>query len=599
MHILISQRPLIRIELDIPESAEELTGNPDIEMDGTQCYETAGPQNGDIPTRDDNASEADVNASDDSIVCPQPASESPPSSRPRRTSCPPASYILDSDGNVSECSIKKRGYNKDDLSAVAAAKLRYGYGGRSLADTLTRNNKSHGYDQPVTHAKLRSAEFKLQMTKLRELKDFAPILLSWDGCEDTVKVKRGTVKRHHVTLVAHPGRRPLGFFEVGDKSADVHIKCLEAYFKLVGMKFDEILAVLTDGENGNSGGKGHPHGGSIGKLERHINRPVLRIICLLHTTEIFFKTFFEMLDGGTKGNKEFGGELGKAMSDDEALRTIGEFEEYGDYDLSLEGQEEHEISKDARTLFELAMSVREGYLDKALAGRKLIEMSTVRWTSTAQRALRLYMSNHHCAKSKNLKLLVRYIMDIYLPMHLNIKTRWRVENGPGLLVEQFMRWNQFCSDNAVSPKMKTKMAARMQGNCFMLHPHMLIASGVQLEGGFVEPDVNKRWHLPLVNLNATRVEDAIQTRIFDGVLHYKVEPLKELKNREWVAVSTPPGLHGDFTDMPCHSQGTEHAVALTSKVVADVNGTNQKGYLKQIGTILAVDCDRKSSRVGQ
>ena len=83
------------------------------------------------------------------------------------------------------------------------------------------------------------------------------------------------------------------------------------------------------------------------------------------------------------------------------------------------------------------------------------------------------------------------------------------------------------------------------------------------------------------------------------MLHYKVEPLKELKNREWVAVSTPPGLHGDFTDMPCHSQGTEHAVALTSKVVADVNGTNQKGYLKQIGTILAVDCDRKSSRVGQ
>ena len=43
----------------------------------------------------------------------------------------------------------------------------------------------------------------------------------------------------------------------------------------------------------------------------------------------------------------------------------------------------------------------------------------------------------------------------------------------------------------------------------------ILIFSVQLEGGFVEPDVNKRWHLPLVNLNATRVEDAIQTRIFD------------------------------------------------------------------------------------
>ena len=78
--------------------------------------------------------------------------------------------------------------------------------------------------------------------------------------------------------------------------------------------------------------------------------------------DIYYCSFilFLILIISFQGNKEFGGELGKAMSDDEALRTIGEFEEYGDYDLSLEGQEEHEISKDARTLFELAMSVREG-----------------------------------------------------------------------------------------------------------------------------------------------------------------------------------------------------------------------------------------------
>ena len=50
------------------------------------------------------------------------------------------------------------------------------------------------------------------------------------------------------------------------------------------------------------------------------------------------------------------------MTDDALLKGRGEFEPYGEYDITLEGIEENQISKDARTLYELTMAVMEGNL---------------------------------------------------------------------------------------------------------------------------------------------------------------------------------------------------------------------------------------------
>ena len=53
------------------------------------------------------------------------------------------------------------------------------------------------------------------------------------------------------------------------------------------------------------------HNGVIRQFKKYLNRPIQRIICMLHLNELSLRHILVHLDGATYGLQSFSGEIGK------------------------------------------------------------------------------------------------------------------------------------------------------------------------------------------------------------------------------------------------------------------------------------------------
>ncbi|PGH37161.1 MAG: hypothetical protein CRN43_22805 [Candidatus Nephrothrix sp. EaCA] len=155
--------------------------------------------------------------------------------------------------------------------------------------------------------------------------------------------------------------------------------------------------------------------GFIWRLEESFEHPVqwlVSVVCLLHANDLPLRHLYEALDGATTGPRGFSGSIGKRLVTC-SEHPVSSFEPV-QLTEQLSNVDPKELSTDQRYLMEICNNIRIGECEVDLAMRNPGCLNHSRWLTTANRILRLYVSDKK--PSENLKTLVTYIIRVYTPM---------------------------------------------------------------------------------------------------------------------------------------------------------------------------------------
>lgn len=110
----------------------------------------------------------------------------------------------------------------------------------------------------------------------------------------------------------------------------------------------------------------------------------------------------------------------------------------------LQDKDTRDLSTDVKYLYQMANAISTGVCSIQLANIKPGPISHSRWIKKASRLLRLYVATN--TPSANLKILVIYIIRVYVPMYFNVKFYSSVVYG-SVLFSKFIRFTQYLNKN--------------------------------------------------------------------------------------------------------------------------------------------------------
>ena len=224
--------------------------------------------------------------------------------------------------------------NYDEIPNIALASVRYGIGLRPTAAIATAALIDAGFiteddtSKVIVKNNVKRAQEKLMRElgeefeeKCREEGGISCIL--FDGridltnvmmeAEGSVQSFPAKIKEEHYSVVSEPGSNYLFHFtpEKASKEephAEKIAKVLFAWLKERG--FDKTLwAIGGDSTNVNTGVKA----GVMRKLELHIGRKLVWLVCNLHTGELPLRHLIVALDGPTLSDNKLSGTIGKLL----------------------------------------------------------------------------------------------------------------------------------------------------------------------------------------------------------------------------------------------------------------------------------------------
>ena len=183
-------------------------------------------------------------------------------------------------------------------------------------------------------------------------------------------------------------------------------------------------------------------------IERHFRRPMQRVFCITHHAEKPFEHLFHQYDGKTTGPDTWSGPLGQELKLDIWERDIVEFEPMSNPILLqtiLEMPEDvmKTLNNDHRYLLEMAKAVTSGEVSPKWARMKAGHMSSARWLNTQARILRLYMSS--ATPSFQHRRLTNYIIMVYVPCVVSIRSHLNIRYGPVHLLQEVMLVQKHCT----------------------------------------------------------------------------------------------------------------------------------------------------------
>ena len=106
--------------------------------------------------------------------------------------------------------------------------------------------------------------------------------------------------------------------------------------------------------------------------------------------------------------------------------------------------EQQEYSTDSKYLYDMAHAISNGVVSVDLANIKPGKIVHSRWLTKAARLLRLYVTMKNPAE--NLRILVEFIIKVYVPMYFNIKYYNSVVYG-SVIFCKYITWSQFLEQN--------------------------------------------------------------------------------------------------------------------------------------------------------
>lgn len=346
-----------------------------------------------------------------------------------------------------------------------------------------------------------------------------------------------------------------------------------------------LVAVGCDGTNVNTGHKG----GVIRLLEKDLKYPLQWIVCLLHFNELPLRHLMHSLDGTTSGPNTFCGTIGKQLEKCESLPVCS----FKKINVDLPDVDDAELSKDQKYLYAISMAIQSGVCSEDLARQDPGRLAHSRWLTAANRMLRLYVAT--ARPSANLKVLVSFVLKVYVPSWFAIKIKHSVVDGSKLLFEivERSRYLPKKHRDVVDPVISSNAYFAHQENVLLsmladerqevrkmavqrILSKRLQAAAAKCGGADTDPRI---FRVPIVNFQATQYTEMVdwpkdelfEPPILSGTADEAIQSCVEDCSKVMTLV-------GDF---PCHTQAVERTVKLVTQAAMSVCGAEARdGYIK-------------------
>ena len=352
--------------------------------------------------------------------------------------------------------------NMMDVSAVAAASVRNAVSSRAAAEIATAALVSYGVissGKPessglvIDHKKVDRAKSKIMKEQKTEdlevVQEKKVECIFFDGRKDKTLVqteingrkKFQTVKEEHYSVCTPDGKFLFHFTpEPANKSmspAESIAKSLASWIADHGLE-ETLVAVGGDSTNVNTGWKG----GAIHYLEVKLGKKLIWLVCMLHTNELPLRHLIISVDGKTSSDTGFTGTLGKALAKATTLPVKSSFESItvGKDLIKLDDNVVNNLSDDQKYGYNMVKAIRSGTVSSQLASLEIGPVNHARWLTTANRFLRLWISENNFEEEdmRKLKLIVQFIVGVYYPMWFSVKVKHSWIEAPRHVLEQVM-----------------------------------------------------------------------------------------------------------------------------------------------------------------
>ena len=162
--------------------------------------------------------------------------------------------------------------------------------------------------------------------------------------------------------------------------------------------------------------------GCIKKLEEALQRPLQRVVCLLHTNELPLRHVFVELDGSTKNPNAFAGPIGEKLDSIVSQWPVVAFKSISNPHFPmLPNDVLEDLSTDQYYGYKICWSVICGEVDDDLRLHDIGPLVHSRWLTLARRILRLYLYTATENPSKNVITLAQFCLKVYFPTWFEIK----------------------------------------------------------------------------------------------------------------------------------------------------------------------------------
>lgn len=433
----------------------------------------------------------------------------------------------------------------------------------------------------IDRSKIRRARQKQRKLRAESLEIHDMVALYFDGRSDeTLKYengKRTTIKEEHISILQQPKGLFIGHKAVTSKAAATIRDALADFADEKEIE-QKINAIGSDGEPTNTG----PEGGVIRLLELEWNKSLQWNICMLHMNELPLRALIKSLDGTTTGPRSFSGPIGNRLKNSEQLPIV-QFEKINFVCTANLDEISHTLNTDQNYLYNICCAISNGTVSEQLANRTIGPMTHSRWTTTANRVLRLYVADPK--PSQNLKIIATYIMAVYAPAMFEIKYRSSVVYAP-IHIVKMIKSSRFLDGPALKVVDET-----ISRNAFFAHAEHIVVSMLNDESALVRQkgwqmilnsreketpdDEIRKFKVPPLNFNCNDYTDLIEM----NDRSHTNPPI--LRNVEFIhddidTFAAQPILSHNFgkflIDVPLHTQSVERAVKAMTEASKNVCG---------------------------
>ena len=310
-------------------------------------------------------------------------------------------------------------------------------------------------------------------------------------------------------------------------------------------------------------------------LEVKLQRPLQWSICLLHFNELPLRHLIETIDGRAYGPQGLTGPIGKKLYGCENFEIVRFAAIKVSHDLEITNPEK--LSHDQKYLFDIFYAIKAGNCPEKLKNRSPGTINLSRWLTTANRILRYYMSES--SPTNNLKLLVNYVMNVYVPFWFKVKKYHSIKDGARHIFS-FIQLTRYLDKKYL--KIIDPVISR---NCYFAHPENVLLSMLsdsrrnvrvlainkilQARGANNNTSV-RTFSVPKLNFEATDYINMVNLEAANITNVSSCDLALSIDNEKW-----------EFFDYPNHTQAVERTVKLVTEASSKVYGyENRNAYIK-------------------
>ena len=261
----------------------------------------------------------------------------------------------------------------------------------------------------------------------------------------------------------------------------------------------------------------------IAHLERKLQpkRLLIWIVCMAHGNELPLRHLFTHCDGGhgTSGPTSFVGPLGQACCGDVHLGTVVCFVVISTTLPDLEDSVCKDLSRDQKLLYRYVKAIAEGKVPDSLVAQVAGPVNHSRWLTLAIRLMILYTRTSR--PTKGLKLVVKYILQVYSVIWFLIKRESKFTSGPSHL------FTLISLVKTQSPEVQSVVKPAIQRNAYLAHPSTMLCSMLK------SSDASIRCRAVKIIQEAREKPPKIpKMKVLKGVRRFSIPPLN-WNARKW------------------------------------------------------------------